>query len=490
MEKLTITDLPTIYDLEREDREKINGIIDAVPDLSETQLVFGGDSLGAGYLLDNPSTQSWPAQVATMIPDYFGDFSNIAVSGQTVATMVENQSITLLSKKDTSTYSKFIHAFDGGINDLIGAGTSPADVYQSLKQYVLNAKSDGWACIFFTPTFCNKDYGIGIEAGEITRQQFIKLVTDGVQNADLPLDGLVNIAQNPFIGVKKPTIDTNYFLYDGQHLSERGSKIWANLAQPAIISVSRGIKYNDYIPAVTNGTTTSPAPASLLRRFIAGAGFNTTTGQWTDVVIGDVASPLNSGSLPLYIPTGLNNKPTIRFNASPLSGRVPVNTYGDNSKTFMALFKVISYSHDGNASLMGLGDIIIDDNNYSDTTKTGRIADVIINNGGNVNYHGNYNISNSNLKVELNTWYIMVLKSKSSVLVIRANDNYSPELSVGTSLLEPSQLIIGGGHYYYNKVANGFENYSAEFAEVVVRGDIDDNAINALIQEWKGTYGL
>jgi lysophospholipase L1-like esterase len=113
-----------------------------------TALVAEGDSLTAGYLLSSPSTQSWPAKLATQ-PFFNGAvLHNAAVTGSTCASMTSRYATAVQPyKPNGTTITKAYLIFMIGRND---EGNPLSSTQTCIASYIAQAVTDGFTVIPMT----------------------------------------------------------------------------------------------------------------------------------------------------------------------------------------------------------------------------------------------------------------------------------------------------------------------------------------------------
>lgn len=109
------------------------------------KLVEDGDSITVGVGVTSPSN-NWTARLLIAFPQFSG--TNVAVSGQTMATCLANETTTVLSKFNAALIPNVVTIW-AGTND-VRASTAAATIYANLQTYTANAKTAGFKVIWAT----------------------------------------------------------------------------------------------------------------------------------------------------------------------------------------------------------------------------------------------------------------------------------------------------------------------------------------------------
>jgi len=207
-----------------------------------TEIKFDGDSLTWGQGASDMATKTYPEQIHTDLGNVnFQGWQNFGVPGQTVGQMLSDVYAEVITSFNPGSQKKIL-VVGGGINDIFGAGIPAETVYATMIQYHKLCHANGIETIAITLTDCNKNYGIGVAAGNIQRERYNDLMRSGWQY-EVGASAIADLGADGRIGLHSGTIDTTYFLADGQHFNDMGYGVWAELIKPAILVVSKSQTY-------------------------------------------------------------------------------------------------------------------------------------------------------------------------------------------------------------------------------------------------------
>jgi len=227
-----------------------------------TEIKFDGDSLTWGQGASNMLTKTYPEQIHTDLGSVnFLGWQNFGVPGQTVGQMYADLYSEIITAFNPTSKKKIL-SVGGGINDLFGAGIPAETVYATMVQYHKLCHANGIETIAITLTDCNKNYGIGIVAGNIQRERYNDLLRSGWQY-EVGASAIADLGADSRIGIHTGAIDTTYFLADGQHFNDNGYAVWAELIKPAIVAVSKSQTYGQPALEAVNFTKYVKSDGSL-----------------------------------------------------------------------------------------------------------------------------------------------------------------------------------------------------------------------------------
>jgi lysophospholipase L1-like esterase len=271
-----------------------------------------GNSLMRGALSSNENTQNPVALLQGLLPNNFVGYSNAAVSGQTVPSMIQRLNSFVFSQFNSSAAMNILVMGDG-INDIIGSGDSPDTVYHNYKTYFSLAKDRGYKTIVLTTTACMKEYGIGLLKGENARQELDRLVRQGWKT-DLGCDAMVDVGADNILGVFNPFVNSTYFNSDGQHFTDAGYARKANLIKPAVLAIAAGTSYGTEQPQLpAPSITLSPGGNSVAGTISAVSGANLYIVMRNTVNSPAGATQVYRGSALTFTDTGLNAQTTYYY---------------------------------------------------------------------------------------------------------------------------------------------------------------------------------
>lgn len=266
------------------------------------KFVAVGDSLSTGNLLPSPSTQSWPAVLATL-PYSAGrlTFSNYAVNGEGLDAL-------------TAQYAGTIHPLSPAVTGVPGvlsitmlSNDYPFIDADGLAQYIVRfnaylttAKADGWQTLVFTviPEAGRRQY-------DYIRVQFNDYVKGNTS--------LINYVVDP-VGMFTDTANTAFYFSDGVHPSVGGSQQIAYMVQANLIAGGRSTSL--FNPAAIEGifpnnvTTFQGEGDTLNVRNTAINGYSSINFQSNDLTasvglgLSNPSASLASGSMVMNLKNG------------------------------------------------------------------------------------------------------------------------------------------------------------------------------------------
>jgi lysophospholipase L1-like esterase len=206
------------------------------------QVVCDGDSLTFGYQLANPATQSYPAQLAVLLPAW--DIYNTGVSGEPLGPQTGSAGMIGTAPNSVDPLFRAGRSANvciawGGVNDLLGiswaAGTAAA-LEPIIAAYCAARHAVGWKVVLVTlPPSNYSGTNAGYEAARLAYNLWLRA------NFAPIADGLLDLGGSTPYGQLADTVaDT----LDGLHLNAGGYTVLAGMAQP----VATG-----FLPAVAKG---------------------------------------------------------------------------------------------------------------------------------------------------------------------------------------------------------------------------------------------
>lgn len=181
-------------------------------------MVFDGDSLTTASSGDYPS-QLIASLPGTVVQVGVGKTFNVAVGGQTIATMLTNAASNVDSKFEAGKYN-YVFIL-GGTND-VAAGDNATTVYNRIVSYCTARRSAGFRVVVSTLTHKgNPAQNTIIDSINTSIRANWATFADAL--ADLDADSRL---QNP--------ADTTYFQADQLHYNTSGAAVVASIAKAAL----------------------------------------------------------------------------------------------------------------------------------------------------------------------------------------------------------------------------------------------------------------
>jgi hypothetical protein len=170
----------------------------------------------------------YPPLVVAALPEYTVRLNNVAVSGQTTAQMLSDES-TLDTLDNLNGYKNIIHVWEGS-NELF-FGADAFTTYTNLVNYCLHRKAAGFTVIIAT-------LSPRIYAGTPITQEADRLTVNANirSNWRTFADALSDIGGDPIVGNYAYCLNTTYFT-DGCHFAPAGNMIIAGVVTKAIRSL-------------------------------------------------------------------------------------------------------------------------------------------------------------------------------------------------------------------------------------------------------------
>lgn len=189
-------------------------------------LIADGDSLVVGFM----ASVSHVAQAVTSFPGGYGVVNNIAVTGQTLATMNTNRAANVNPLITTAhgNAQKAVVTCDGGTNDIAG-GASAATLFSTATSYFQGLKTSGADfCVAYTIL----PRGDGDESIRLAYNANLR-----ANFASIGIDVLLDWGEDPNIGAFPAILNTVTYNTDQTHLTTVGQDLAANLYLAAVGSI-------------------------------------------------------------------------------------------------------------------------------------------------------------------------------------------------------------------------------------------------------------
>lgn len=187
---------------------------------SALNIVCAGNSLTYGYDLSDPSTQSFPAQLDTMLVN--ATILNAGINGISTEQM-QSDFIPVLGKRN------IVIAWEIG-NDIFWNGRSAADAVDSFKVYCDKITASGFSVYVLTLPARN-NYYMGYQmtpGGDDSTAYNSKINAANVLLRQMP--NVIDIAADKRLSKYSDT----YFLYDHVHISAAGYNVIAEMIKSKI----------------------------------------------------------------------------------------------------------------------------------------------------------------------------------------------------------------------------------------------------------------
>lgn len=224
------------------------------------QLVFTGDSLTTPIA---PATVSYPQYMALQPPLMgSGTFTNYAIPGVGLATLVADYSTTVYTKRPAATGSprSILYVWIGANDYQNYSVNTPSAYIAALESYWAQAKADGFYVVAFT---------IMKRSGNTNNLNFLAETNRMAINNRIIRSAGWDMLVRPDLLFTNP--DDTYFFSDGSHLTNPGNKLLAAAASAATMSQGSATSPS---PTGTTAYTTLPVGAPAILN-AAGLAFNT-----------------------------------------------------------------------------------------------------------------------------------------------------------------------------------------------------------------------
>jgi hypothetical protein len=207
-----------------------------------------GDSISAGY----GSGVEYSTLAAAEMQSGFGTMTNIAVSGETFATMLSNIPSNVVPVINAAISAKQIPMCScfAGTNDIVASASASA-VYTTATNYFETCKTDG-AKYCFAWTILPRSGFAGFEA---TRLSFNSMLLAGYSSIEV--DYVVNVGADPSLGNVNATSNGTLYL-DGIHPTAFGDQILADYFAANLLQVGTGVSVTGISPgtgSIAGGTS-------------------------------------------------------------------------------------------------------------------------------------------------------------------------------------------------------------------------------------------
>lgn len=187
-----------------------------------------GNSLTRGFGSSDPATESYPAQMAPLLPGW--TITNLGLDGYTTA-LLDTQDATRLYPRYDITRPKDIVVMWEISNDLYGGGVV-ADALTRYATWCQKARDEGYKVI--AATVLPRSGGsppVTFEADRQTANTSVRA------NWATYADALADIAADTRIGDPGDDLDTTYYNADATHLNATGYGVVAGIVAPVVLSL-------------------------------------------------------------------------------------------------------------------------------------------------------------------------------------------------------------------------------------------------------------